>query len=156
LNDRLDAIDLWTKAMRSRDGAEAEAAVRAGQERCGGDDDPLGPIFSSLETATSRFRDQLRRGKPSERVACSFCSASVDAEGVDTLVAGPGVFICNGCVEAGREALSNGQGTSGRCSFCANSAASAFALREATICADCIEVCLDIQHDHDMEASWWV
>ena len=36
-------------------------------------------------------------------VRCSFCNKTQDQ--VDTLVAGPGVFICNECVELCREVI---------------------------------------------------
>ena len=44
-------------------------------------------------------------------VRCSFCNKTQDQ--VDTLVAGPGVFICNECVELCREVIEDEDATVG-------------------------------------------
>lgn len=44
-----------------------------------------------------------RDDSPNRTMRCSFCNKTQDQ--VDTLVAGPGVFICNECVELCRQVI---------------------------------------------------
>jgi hypothetical protein len=92
--------------------------------------------------------------------ACSFCGRS----GLDVarLVAGPGVFICDHCTDGASRLLGPGDAgdptgrleavptnQAARCSFCGkgrtNVARLVAAGSGATICADCIALCNEIQ-----------
>jgi len=59
---------------------------------------------------------------------CSFCGRPEDD--VESLIAGPRVFICDGCVERERAAPSPAR----RCAFCRRRGA-------ARICGECLDLC---------------
>lgn len=106
---------------------------------------------------TSRRR-RSRRGN--EALACSFCGRSQDA--VRKLIAGPGVYICDGCVALGCAVATTGgspqtalarlvrvpEGDGGAaCSFCRKSRLQVDALVSTgavRICAECLELCAGI------------
>lgn len=92
---------------------------------------------------------------------CTFCERPPSE--VSRLIAGPDVFICDGCVTAAERTLAGGRGaatgglatTSGRgrarCSFChrRESADRALAVGPASnVCARCVELCRQILEDH--------
>ena len=110
-----------------------------------------------------------RRRNPRPDLACTFCGRPQNK--VRKLIAGPGVYICEGCVEAAKRVISSGRAAStqlgsmtavpeqekrARCSFCGKhrDQASGLALRwadtggktsaTAAICAECLSLCDEI------------
>jgi hypothetical protein len=97
--------------------------------------------------------------KPEGELFCSFCGRS-DTE-VTKLIAGPGVYICDGCVALVCQVAEEGApldtllapieplptGSRLKCSFCAkpNSRVSAVvAANRLAICPDCIQLCGEV------------
>ncbi len=83
------------------------------------------------------WRHRRRSAEP----ACSFCGATSDAVG--HLIAGPAVYICDGCVRR-REA---GAVVGGRCDFCGRTdqpGSEQAADQVAHICADCLRFCHEV------------
>ena len=102
-------------------------------------------------------RDRARRDRRPQR--CSFCGR--DDNAVEKLVAGPGVFICERCVELAVEAGTSGASVAdGRirvtplpghaaeqCRFCGKTGALVaylVARGEARICSECLVLCQEI------------
>lgn len=79
---------------------------------------------------------------------CSFCARSVDHVG--TLVNGPHVSVCSGCVEAASKLVDRDGGEDLQdfpepCSFCRQTRTrTQFRGRDARICEDCIQMASDI------------
>jgi Clp amino terminal domain, pathogenicity island component/ClpX C4-type zinc finger len=113
-------------------------------------------ILRELGVDEEAVRSRLRRAE----CRCSFCGLS--GLEVDHLVAGPGVFICDRCVE-GASMLGPGKGTAdpsgrltlvtgeaGTCGFCGKSAREVERLvagPEAVICNACLALCREIQDE---------
>jgi hypothetical protein len=68
---------------------------------------------------------------------CTFCDKPPSE--VAKLIAGPNVFICDGCVAAGERATARG-GRKARCSFCGKSGI-AHVARDAQVCKTCLGTC---------------
>ena len=103
------------------------------------------------------WRKAAKRPRPGP---CSFCGRT--AEQVKTLIAGPGVYICNRCIPVASEAIATGKpfGPSGtaiapvaaeamteKCSFCGKrryQVPGLAAAHSARICAECLELCREI------------
>ena len=91
---------------------------------------------------------------------CPFCRRT--AEQVKTLIAGPGVYICDRCIPVASQAITAGEPTGGadtaiapvaaeamteKCSFCGkrrHQVPCLAAARGARICAECLELCDEI------------
>jgi hypothetical protein len=71
---------------------------------------------------------------------CSFCGRP--HTDVESLIAGPRVFICDACVARAHEAV----GGDGRCSFCGRRRETAAGGRggRARVCRDCLALCDEI------------
>lgn len=90
--------------------------------------------------------------KKSVELNCSFCSKSKDS--VKTLIAGPGVYICDGCVQRCNTELRNEQNrpkelTTDRlkCSFCKKNGTLVERLcagPSSYICNECVDLCNEI------------
>lgn len=106
--------------------------------------------------------DDRTRSWPEGELACSFCHrCQVD---VNKIIAGPGVYICDGCVRMAKDVASGGGGTHDKrraamarapshvesalaCSFCARSGVrvtSMVAGDDARICDECLDLCDEI------------
>ena len=109
--------------------------------------------------ATPPKRTAMRR---SAKYRCSFCNASQSA--VPKLIAGPDVYICDGCVTTARAVVSTGDPTIGPrqvgmrpatsepdpCSFCGKHTPSITSMVQggrARICNQCLDLCEDILKD---------
>jgi hypothetical protein len=103
-----------------------------------------------------RWRKGAKTPRPGP---CSFCGRT--AEKVKTLIAGPGVYICNRCIPLADEAIATGEpaGTPAavvpvaedaiteKCSFCGKRRHQVSGLAtagSARICAECLELCHEI------------
>lgn len=60
-----------------------------------------GKVWSRREVES--WMEQVGRGEGPVRLACDFCNRSEPE--VEHLVTGPGVYICNFCVDAAADAL---------------------------------------------------
>jgi hypothetical protein len=106
-------------------------------------------------------RDEPRKPmmRRSSKIRCSFCNVSQ----TDTkkLIAGPGVYICEGCVAAAGDVVATATPAKGPrqvvlrpaitedhpCSFCGKAATSVRQLAKggrARICDECVQLCSDI------------
>ena len=104
-----------------------------------------------------RWRRSAKTPRPGP---CSFCGRT--AEKVKTLIAGPGVFICDRCIPLASQALATGEPTgppgaaitpvtaeamTEKCSFCGkrrHQVPGLAAAGDARICAECLELCHEI------------
>jgi ClpX C4-type zinc finger len=104
-----------------------------------------------------RWRKGAKTPRPGP---CSFCGRT--AEQVKTLIAGPGVCICNRCIPVASEAITTGEQTgppaaviepvveeamAEKCSFCGkrrHQVPGLAAAGSARICAECLELCHEI------------
>ena len=97
-----------------------------------------------------------------KRICCGFCGKSNDQ--VEKLIAGSGVFICDGCLKECDELLKAENNKSGnhldgndKCSFCSKTRTNVKSLLmgpEKYICYECIELChilLDDKEWSDVE-----
>ncbi|HEV3287780.1 MAG TPA: ClpX C4-type zinc finger protein [Streptosporangiaceae bacterium] len=114
-------------------------------------------VYQMVEAAGGSRRWRARRGDPADSRRCSFCGRP--AAQVKTLIAGPGVYICNRCVPlADQVAATGGPVTAGdaalapvaaedaaeRCSFCGKRRHQVPALvsaGRARICPECLGLC---------------
>ncbi len=135
---------------------------------------PLRDIADALSLSHQRVQQIVRsaggswwmrwRGRRRERdMACTWCSRP-PAE-VSKLIAGPGIFICEACVEAAERALAGGVPEAvspasrvpsalarvdaparARCTFCRKRADDRRAVVEgpANVCTDCLTICREI------------
>jgi hypothetical protein len=102
-----------------------------------------------------------RKGAKSPRPGpCSFCG--LPAEAVKTLIAGPGVYICDRCIPLASQAIATGEpagppaaavapvgeeAMTERCSFCGkrrHQVPGLAAASRARICAECLRLCREI------------
>ena len=89
------------------------------------------------------------RTRGSQRDAvCTWCGRPPSE--VEKLVAGPNVYICDGCVREAERALKRGDEGRGarvvRCSFCRRFAGARRKVvpgRHANVCAECLQMCRD-------------
>ena len=87
-----------------------------------------------------------RRGEARDAV-CSWCNRSPGE--VDTLIAGPKVYICDACVAATDKALRArelGPGRNHRCDFCRKRAGAGRSVVAGppNVCSECLRVCREI------------
>jgi hypothetical protein len=110
---------------------------------------------------TRRRRDRGGwKGSPKEELACSFCGDRQTA--VAKMVAGPGVYICDGCVRAAGQVVLRGETHREggaclmvehedrvRCSFCGKAVPQVVGMvtgagTDFRICAECLALCNEI------------
>jgi ClpX C4-type zinc finger len=124
-------------------------------------------VHQIVEAAGGGRRWRKRRLKDGELRTCSFCGK--DQKHVKTLVAGPGVYICEMCARQAEALLATGKGElapggaatisaaaivtvseqdrAARCSFCGKRRHQAAAMAmagNARICAECLRLCHEI------------
>jgi hypothetical protein len=102
----------------------------------------------------SWWRKAWRTRRPTRDAVCTWCGRPPSE--VEKLVAGPNVYLCDGCLQQAERALRAAGGSSGftatrspksRCSFCSRRAGSARQLvihRAANVCTQCLQQCRDI------------
>ena len=116
-------------------------------------------VHQIVESAGGSRRWRKRHLSDAKLETCSFCGK--DQKHVKTLIAGPGVFICNKCITRAVEVLDGGtDATTGagmhwvsdeapaeRCSFCGkrrHQVPSMAAGGSNRICAECLNLCDEI------------
>ena len=110
--------------------------------------------------AAGGSRRWRKGGKVPRPGPCSFCGRT--AEKVKTLIAGPGVYICDRCIPVASQALATGEPTgppgaaiapvaeedmAEKCSFCGKrrlQVPGLAAAGDARICAECLQLCREI------------
>ncbi len=124
------------------------------------------------EAGGSRRWARRRDTRPDPLLACTFCGSPQNK--VRKLIAGPGAYICDGCVEAAETVIGSGQAAStqaglitavpgqekqARCSFCGKYRPTVAGLAKvsaenmdqapasATICTECLELCDEINRE---------
>jgi len=96
--------------------------------------------------------------KLSQPAVCSFCG--IDQFDAHRLVAGPGIFICDGCVALARGVLGAGEAQANerarlqlgdpalRCEFCGDGPSRTGGRlvtgRDRTVCASCLDICHEV------------
>jgi hypothetical protein len=115
-----------------------------------------------VEGAGGTWWQRIRRTRNVTRdAACTFCDRPPSE--VAKLVAGPNVFICDGCIsrmeatvsgsskDAPRSALAVGKrGAKARCSFCGKAGDGERAVavaKAASVCSECLAICRRIIDD---------
>lgn len=101
------------------------------------------------DTTRSAYDKSLR----SNQLKCSFCGTENDR--VKKLIAGPGVYICNECVELTTEIVDEGNfqhHPDKKCSFCglaedATSTRQVISGPGVYICTECVDLCSEIFDD---------
>ena len=104
------------------------------------------------------WRRRASAARPRTPASCSFCG--VQQLETRRLIAGPGIWICDGCVALARRVLAAGEGQAderarlepaepaGRCDFCGQGARRAGGRLVTgggrTICAGCLDLCEQI------------
>jgi hypothetical protein len=118
---------------------------------------------------SARSGQSGQRGLPRPQLECTFCGKP--QKGVRKLIAGPHVYICNGCITLAESVISSGQPASTalgtinavpehvirlRCSFCGKDRSQASGLAAmptgtggktqevAAICSECLALCDEI------------
>lgn len=97
----------------------------------------------------SWWRKAWRTRGTTRDAVCTWCGRPPSE--VEKLVAGPNVYICDGCVRDAERALRRGDTERmatkvSRCSFCRRFAGrnrTVITARHANICADCLQLCRD-------------
>jgi hypothetical protein len=111
------------------------------------------------EAGGSWWQQVWRARNLKRNLACSFCKRSQDD--VARLIAGPNVFICDGCVALAEESMTGntaapdglvlaGEETKARCSFCRKKRTADRPIvtgLAASICVPCVSVCWQILID---------
>jgi len=113
-----------------------------------------------IAKATGGTRPWRKATKKARPGPCSFCGRT--AERVKTLIAGPGVYICDRCIPVASQAIAAGEpsGPPGaaiapvaaevmaeKCSFCGkrrHQVPGLAAAHDARICAECLQLCHEI------------
>ena len=80
---------------------------------------------------------------------CSFCSKNQDQ--VQRIIAGPGVYICDECVDLISKEDAGGAAVTNRCSFCGKKHQQVVYVYRSpagvNICSECIDLCREIIDD---------
>ena len=156
LNQARDASDRLARSQQAMDDARTDyhQAIRR-LHLAGGS---LRDIAEALELSYQRVHQIIQGtgGLPDWRLrrrtsdlACSFCGCEqVDAA---KIVAGPGVQICDRCVELSRQAHTAwapvavlSPVATGECSFCGGSPGALVAGADGRICMSCVDFCGEI------------
>jgi hypothetical protein len=123
-------------------------------------------VHQIVEAAGGSRRWRERRAGPDKLQTCSFCGQ--DQKHVKTLIAGPGVFICDRCIDRVqsvqavtgktvstpiatiRQVAVRDEGRAEQCSFCGKRRHRVAAMASAggtRICDECLRQCLEIRHE---------
>jgi hypothetical protein len=121
-------------------------------------------VHQIVEVAGGSRRWRSRRISPGKLQSCSFCGR--DQKQVKTLIAGPGVFICNRCIGDVHKVLTatgkpistptatieqvSDQARTERCSFCGKRRYQVSAMASAgsaRMCEECLRLCFEIRHE---------
>jgi hypothetical protein len=121
-------------------------------------------VHQIVEAAGGSRRWRKRRASPDKLQTCSFCGQ--DQRHVKTLIAGPGVFICDRCISRTQKVLAGSSQTiatpittiqqvsdearAERCSFCGKRRHQAMAMASAgrvRICDECLRLCREIRSE---------
>jgi ClpX C4-type zinc finger len=107
-------------------------------------------------------RGGRRKGEPGSMLKCSFCGKH--QKQIRKLIAGPGVYICNECIEKADQVIATGEATATplstmtsvgddsdaapvKCSFCGkrrHQASGMAAAARVAICTECLALCDEI------------
>jgi hypothetical protein len=120
-------------------------------------------ICANCMGVCERIVQERKPGRPmvrrNTRIRCSFCNIS--ANDTRQLVAGPGVYICDGCIGAARAVVDSAQPAKGprsvllrpavaedhECAFCSKSPQHVDSMVKGgrgRICGECLQLCEDI------------
>jgi hypothetical protein len=117
-------------------------------------------VHQIVEAAGGSRRWRKRNGTPPELLYCSFCGK--DQKHVKKLIAGPGVYICDNCVDRADEVFATGNevatpaatlravgedAAADRCGFCGKArrqVAAMMSTGDARICNECVDLCHEI------------
>jgi hypothetical protein len=149
LRDARTAAAEWVEAQERTELAKADYHHAVRRLHLAGAS--LREIADALDISHQRVHQMIDEAggtegwKPRLKVGdCSFCGAT--AEDAERLIAGPGVFVCDGCVRRFRAQppLTSG---SAQCSFCDRPAGADGWLAERAgvrICDRCLEFCAEV------------
>lgn len=126
-------------------------------------------VHQIVESAGGSRRWRYRRSAPEKLQHCSFCGR--DQKHVKTLIAGPGVYICDRCIPRAASVVAAEQSAAGqtaasagvihpvpgdaraeRCSFCGkrrHQVPGMAAGARARICEECLRLCHEIRDEFD-------
>jgi hypothetical protein len=120
-------------------------------------------VHQIVASAGGSRRWRYRRPAPDKLACCSVCGR--DQKHVKTLIAGPGVFICDRCISRADAVLRAGsaagepdggvwpvraEARAERCSFCGKrryQVPGMAAAERARICAECLRLCHEIRDE---------
>jgi hypothetical protein len=121
-------------------------------------------VHQIVEAAGGSRRWRAQRTNPAAPPTCSFCGA--DPEQVRAMVAGPGTWICNLCIDRVRHVLDDpvkmattpialiqqvpADARAERCTFCSkrrHQVAAMASAGDARICDECLRLCEEIQYE---------
>ena len=120
-------------------------------------------VHQIVEAAGGSRRWRKRNGNPTDLLYCSFCGN--DQKHVKKLIAGPGVYICDRCVDRADAVLQTGTEVAtptailravgadpmaGRCCFCGKARREVAAMAstdDVRICNECVALCQEIVTD---------
>ena len=108
-----------------------------------------GEVGVALQLSPLATRRILGLEEAGDLLHCTFCGQSQHE--VRKLIAGPGVYICNGCIDGA--AITDGAQDE-RCSFCGKSRAQVAGLAagpDVHICAECLELCREIVAEEGLD-----
>jgi hypothetical protein len=147
-NAQRAAVDL---ASRQREVRAAEARYFLAIRQLHADGGAIGEIADFTGLSRRRIRRVVQTAAPGKRrrrggggmLTCSFCGK--EERTVRRLIAGPGVYICNGCVASAR-AQGLSEQTGEQCSFCLRQGPPIWRLgpprkRQTRICDACLDNC---------------
>jgi len=123
-------------------------------------------VHQIVEAAGGSRRWRTHRSSPAEPRTCSFCGA--DREQVDIEIAGPGIFICDLCIDRVRQVLDDAGKTvttpvaliqqvpadarPARCTFCSkrrHQVAAMASAGDARICTECLRPCWELRYEDE-------
>lgn len=120
-------------------------------------------VHQIVESAGGSRRWRSRHPRAGQLASCTFCGR--DQKHVKTLIAGPGVYICDRCIHRSDTVLSAGQtameggralwpvreeARAERCSFCGKrryQVPGMVAAERARICDECLRLCHEIRDE---------
>jgi hypothetical protein len=120
-------------------------------------------VHQIVESAGGSRRWRSRRPRAEQLASCTFCGR--DQKHVKTLIAGPGVYICDRCINRSDAVLSTGktameagralwpvraEARAERCSFCGKrryQVPGMVAAERARICEECLGLCHEMRDE---------